>query len=225
MKESLKNKPAIVYCAVNSVNGHKYIGMTSSKLEKRMVGHRFHSIEKNRNGHFQNAIRKYGLEVFNWYTLSKWENYKDALNEEVRVIALINPEYNMTVGGEGIIGITPSRHFLGKKHTQESKIKMSKSLTGKRHTEKTKNKMSLSRIGNKYNLGKTLTIDHKNKISKSLFKKVICLDDNSIFYSAKNAAYFFNIKSGSRIGEVCNGKRKSCGGKHFSWYTEEKEAV
>lgn len=243
INKDLKNKSAIVYAAINSVSGKKYIGVTCKNLVSRISHHKDYA--KKSNCHFQNAIKKYGIDGFNFYTLSKWENYQDALNEEIRVISLVKPEYNKTLGGQGMLGNYPSeetrekigRSHKGKKisdeakakmskaklgksssrkgiaHTEESKKKMSDALKGKvpymagrRHTEETLKKMSLSKIG----------IPSKNR------KPVICLDDNIVFNSISSAKIFYNLK---KIGEVCNGKRKTCGGKRFAWYTEKKEVA
>lgn len=65
--------------------------------------------------------------------------------------------------------ISGEKHpWFGRKHTVESKEKMSKSSTGKKHTEKSKLKMSISRMGDKnYLYGKHLSEETKQKLSKS----------------------------------------------------------
>lgn len=113
MKNGLKDKPAVIYCAVNSFNNKKYIGIPCEKLSKRMTNHKCQALSQQYRSAFHRAIRKYGFESFNWYILSKWSNYQDGLNEEIRVIGLVNPEYNITKGGEGALGAS---YNLGKKH-------------------------------------------------------------------------------------------------------------
>lgn len=50
-------------------------------------------------------------------------------------------------------------------------------------------------------------------------KKVICLETLKVYNSIKEA----NIENKtSKIGEVCNGHRKTAGGKHWKFYKEEK---
>lgn len=62
--------------------------------------------------------------------------------------------------------------FYGKKHSEESRKKISKALIGNKyrlgkfHTIQTKQKISQIHIGNKYNLGRKLSEEHKNKLSK-----------------------------------------------------------
>lgn len=99
-----KNIPAICYVAINQTNNKKYIGMTRRPLKSRINSHRSESKKKN-NYPFYNAIRKYGIVNFNFYTLSKHETIKEAQQEEIRLIALVNPEYNMTDGGGGTSGL------------------------------------------------------------------------------------------------------------------------
>ncbi len=117
MRQESRLNPSIVYCAINSLNKEKYIGVTHRRLEQRVSEHRGNKY----NGHFQKALKKYGFENFNFYTLSKWKNYSEALEEEKRVIALIKPEYNMTAGGEGIVGRVITEEELKRKKATRSK--------------------------------------------------------------------------------------------------------
>ena len=55
------------------------------------------------------------------------------------------------------------------------------------------------------------------RIIKSQEKKVYCVELNKVFDSIKAAQEELRIK-GHHIGEVCNGKRKSCDGYHWEWY-------
>lgn len=97
--------------------------------------------------------------------------------------------------------------------------------------EKTKKKISKSLIGNKRNLGKVLSDEHRNKISKSMKGKVRSkqhrlnqskkilqydLDNNFIteYNSIKDAGIQNNLFP-SNISAVLSGKSKKCGG--FIW--------
>lgn len=267
MRESLVNKPAIVYCAVNSLDRTKfYIGVTSKKLSARIVEHRGAASRTKENGYFQNAIRKHGFDVFNWYTLSKWDNYQSALNEEIRVIKLTSATYNVTSGGEGAIGAVKSietrkkisnankgkklsaetkeklriantgrmvskktrekisKNIKGRKHTDQTKKKISISHVGKSFSEETRKKMSASRIGNTNRVGKNHSNDTIQKMrNKNTCKPVICIEDNLIFKSIREAARFYKTTN-SNIGQLCSGttKNKMCRGKHFKYYIGEQ---
>lgn len=274
MKESLKDKSTIVYCAVNSQNGGKYIGVTSRGLKKRIYRHKDQAKDLMCSGHFQRALRKYGFESFNWYVLSNWDNYQDALKEEIRVIALVKPEYNSTLGGEGMLGNFPNEETRkklsfaqkGRIVSEETRKKMSEShkgkpshMKGKKHSDEAKEKNRISHLGNNspwkgkkhspetiakiieakrnnpqisYWKDKTMPRDmvEKIRISKtgipnpSCHKPVVCLNDNKVFETVTKASEFYNL-SRPKIDMVCNGKRKSCGGKRFTWHTESRSAA
>lgn len=98
---------AVVYIVVNILNGDRYIGVTNKTLNKRRNSHYQQAFGEKRNVHFHNALRKYGKEYFLWDVLAEYKTWEDALNGEIYFIDKLNPEYNMTKGGEGVIGIIP----------------------------------------------------------------------------------------------------------------------
>lgn len=51
------------------------------------------------------AIRKHGFASFRWEILATLSSFKEMMDEEVRLIAKLRPEYNITRGGQGIIGL------------------------------------------------------------------------------------------------------------------------
>jgi group I intron endonuclease len=85
--------------------------------------------ERKNNQPIIRAIRKYGEENFSFEILLEGEE-KFLLNvEEPRLIKELKPEYNSTLGGEGI---------LGYKHTEETKIKCGLSTLGRKESEEHK---------------------------------------------------------------------------------------
>lgn len=115
-----------------------------------------------------------------------------------------------------------NKNMLGKCHSEETIKRLSESHIGKKHSIETKNKISdlnkISMLNNKNgkgNMGNTHTEEHKNKIGNSMMKKVLNLTTGDIFSSIKEASNFCNLKSSSRITEVCRGKFKTAGG--FEW--------
>ncbi len=80
------------------------------------------------------------------------------------------------IGQEEII-YEKFRHFRGKKHSEETKKKMSISRTnhnpfkGKKHSKETIEKMRLASTGKKNNLGKKWSEEHKEKIRQSNLKR------------------------------------------------------
>ena len=90
---------------------------------------------------------------------------EEAFKHEIYMIAVFGRKnlgtgilYNKTDGGEGNSGGIRS---------EETKQKLSKLYTGRKHSIETRKKMS------EVNKGKTLTQEHKNNISKSLFGRIV----------------------------------------------------
>lgn len=91
----------------------------------------------------------------------------------------------------------------GKKHSEESKLKMSKSHFGRIVSLETKRKMS------------TIMLNNSNS------KKVICIETGEVFPSIAEAGRKLNLSSGN-INAVCLGKRNSTGKLHFKYYNGDK---
>lgn len=117
-----------IYRATNTINGKCYIGF-DSKWPNRMNAHRkasFNEKASDYNTHFHRAIRKHGWDAFVWeilyahydghYTKNEMESHYITENDSY------NNGYNMTLGGEGTIGL---------KYTEERRAKLSKALKGK----------------------------------------------------------------------------------------------
>ena len=60
---------------------------------------------------FHAAIRKYGESAFQWVELLKCESLKAAMDKEIELIAELKPEYNITRGGQGIVGVPSVAHL------------------------------------------------------------------------------------------------------------------
>lgn len=89
-----RNKPSIVYVAVNQINGHRYIGVTSRTLQERKINHRSDAKRNTWSGLFIKALREFGFDSFEFYTLRKYASFDDAIKGEQELIALVKPEYN-----------------------------------------------------------------------------------------------------------------------------------
>jgi group I intron endonuclease len=91
----------IIYQITNEVNGKFYIGKTTKTPEERFQKHLYES-RYNRNGSYlYKSIRKYGEEHF---TITILESQVDETNLDERErywIRTLNPQYNLTKGGEG----------------------------------------------------------------------------------------------------------------------------
>jgi group I intron endonuclease len=101
-------------------------------------------------------------------------------------------------------------------------------MFGKHHTEETKEKIRINKKGKiGPNLGKHFSEDTKNKMSKvrkgkqmgsqsPIAKPIINLDTNETFVTIKSAAKYYHIND-RNICSVCQNKRKTAGGYHWSY--------
>lgn len=187
-------------------NGKVYIGITSRKPEYRWNDGKGY---KN-NKHFDNAIKKYG-----------WDNIKheilyDGLEEtqaKLMEISLIHyyksndPEYgyNITAGGDGLLGYKLSEEAKKKisisnstrKISDESKEKNRKAHLGKKHTQESINKMKEKHKGQQTRLGSITSEETKQKISEhSANKKAVIDDKGNMFSSITKCANYYNKTAG-----------------------------
>lgn len=118
------------------------------------------------------------------------------------------------------IGLANSIALKGKSHSEEQNHKMSVLYTGegnpfygKRHTVESRIKMSNSKIGKQKGkdhpfYGKHHSIETKNKISNGRIskggKKVKCINTGEIFNTMMDGARWCGLSNSSSIGQVCN---------------------
>jgi group I intron endonuclease len=124
-----------IYVITNTVNQKQYVGMTSKTLSVRWSNHKADA-RRNVQWLLHKAIRKYGEENFKIELLEECD--VDSLDElgliESRYIEELTPAYNMTLGGEGNRGVGmpgEKNGMFNRKHTAESKEKMSANRKGK----------------------------------------------------------------------------------------------
>lgn len=152
----------IIYKATNKINGKIYIGKTVLSLNRRMMFHL-----RSKVGIFTKALKKYGIQSFDLEIIDTANNEFILFEKEKYWIKYYNSKvpngYNLTDGGEGMSGHSPSEEtrkkmsesskgknvgssngMYGKsvrkgcKHTDEAKKKNSEKHIGKTHTEETK---------------------------------------------------------------------------------------
>lgn len=105
-----------IYQITNKVNGHSYVGFTSKRLAIRWSHHKC-AARRGTVGVLNCAIRKYGIENFSIVVLEEgWTPQIGLTIREPYWISVLRPEYNITQGGEGNLGLV---------HTTETKKKMS----------------------------------------------------------------------------------------------------
>lgn len=100
----------LIYKATSKTSGKSYIGLTSRSLEHRRQVHYFHSQAKSKKTKlfpFQMAIRKYGMDDFEWEVLFETDSPEELKQMETYYIGKFNTfedGYNLTLGGEGFQG-------------------------------------------------------------------------------------------------------------------------
>lgn len=96
----------IIYCYTNKVNNKKYVGLTLHPKRRRKE-HIDMALKTNSDFVFHKALRKYGEESF-IYSILERTNKENMFNRErawiTKLNTLIPNGYNMTNGGEGILG-------------------------------------------------------------------------------------------------------------------------
>lgn len=129
----------IVYRATNKINGKMYIGITCRKLKERIWQHK-HESEKldspTYNTPFKRAIRKYGIDNFNFEILEENLNQLEASKKEIYYIKKFNTYcnyinsngYNASSGGEFSCGRPKDRVVQMDKITGE-KIEIYESIS------------------------------------------------------------------------------------------------
>ena len=137
-----------IYMWTNLLTGDTYIGQ-SADLSKRFRKYFSLSYVKSKKGFIiSRALIKYGYANFSVTVLEYWDK-SDLLVREQYYLDKLNPQYN-------ILKIAGS--FLGFKHSEKTKEKISTSLKGvyigdksalfgRLHTEETKKKMSFKKAG------------------------------------------------------------------------------
>jgi group I intron endonuclease len=93
-----------IYQIINTINKHSYIGFTSKSIQERWAEHKKNA-KSGKLWTISCAIRKYGVGSFVIETLE--EGWDQRIGKEIREpfwISALRPEYNMTAGGDGLIG-------------------------------------------------------------------------------------------------------------------------
>lgn len=101
MSSPATDRAVVAYRAVNTVNGHLYIGFTTQGLPRRIQQH-VSSARRGGGWLLHAAIRKYGAESIVFETIFDFDGDEElAKLYEIEAIAKYRPEYNISRGGDG----------------------------------------------------------------------------------------------------------------------------
>lgn len=217
LENELWNSKDVIYCYTNKINGKRYIGKTNKSLKNRHKGHMKavkYSGNVSHKQYIHKAIRKYGIENFTLEILHIADEYSIDMLERhyiycLNTFAKNGTGYNIASGGSDAkttVGKTDeelkewkkklseitsgeNNPFYGKKHTEETKLLISKANSGRKHTEEAKRKMSEQRKGEKhYFYGKKHTEETKRKIGEAN------RGEKSPFYGKKRPEFSESMK-------------------------------
>jgi len=217
-----------------SPSGKRYIGITRNTLKKRWGSN---GQGYKRSPAFYNAILKYGWDNIKHEIVAYGLTGGEAKAMEIKLIALNKTQdhncgYNLTAGGDGRSGFTPSeqtrvkmsrahkgmRCGLGYKHTEEAKAKIREARTGTAHSEETKLKISESHKGKPRSPETIAMLSNESKCKKQVYQ--YSLDGVLVrVWSSKRQAEleYAGGKKGSAISQCVIGKCKTAYGHIWSY--------
>lgn len=153
----------IIYKTTNLINGKIYIGKASGKRARKIW-------YLGSGKWIRRAVVKHGRENFRRVTIDVAESKLDQSRKEVFWIDFYdarNPKvgYNFGPGGEGNGGI-----WLGRHHTEESKLKISKARKGMKFSEEHKQNMRMVLRGKSWCLEDGKRVWHLDKVAKYILR-------------------------------------------------------
>lgn len=209
---------AYIYQITNDINQKIYIGKTECSIEKRFKEHCWDVFrERNEKRPLYNAMRKYGIEHFHIELIEETDSPEEREIYWIEEKQSFKNGYNATVGGDGRKYI--DYDLVVKTYQDLQNIKLvAKQL---HHDESTISKIL-----------KEKNIDIKSSVEwmrENRGKKVGQYDLNDNFiqsFNSRGLASKYLIDNhyttstaidavAGRIGQVCNGKRKTAYG--FKW--------
>lgn len=203
---------ATVYVITNTINGKKYVGVTTGSINKRFNEHIRDSRKERCNDRpLYSDINQYGVENFTIQELEQCDDLDRFERESYWIDALDthNNGYNFTYGGTGK-QLYDYRAIANKYIELGCVTKVCEFYCCDPQT--------VRNACEYYEINITTAQEH-NKLEHS--KQVAMLDKTNgyiltIFQSIKDAArYLGDIRKGQHITEVCKGQRKSAYG--YKW--------
>lgn len=189
----------VVYALHREEEDYRYIGVTRNS-SARLSAHRS-SVNNGSMLPVHCWMRKYDNSI-KMTVVDTCDTYEEALEEEIYLIAY----YRMELGNLLNISDGGSAPMKDKKHKEDSKEKISKSL-----------------LGNIRTLGHTLSEEHKKKCSEALTGRKYSKESKvkmseSLKGNTRWAGKKHKEESKSKIGSSENGRRGRALGLHNRWH-------
>lgn len=129
----------LVYKITNKLNGKTYVGKTSKSIEERFKKHFYN--HWSGETYLYRAMRKHGFDNFE---IDIIEEVVDDLDEREKFwISELQPDYNMTDGGEGGDTSNSPNFIAAMKHHHENRTSYPGArMNGKKHSDETRAKQS-----------------------------------------------------------------------------------
>lgn len=122
----------IIYQAINKINGKSYVGQTVRSLRVRKNEHKSHAFKLYSNTVFSKALRKYGIDGFEWKVLYR-ANSLDELNKMEQLyiskensLATNKTGYNIEVGGKNSETSVETKEKMSKIKKQDRYVRIAK---------------------------------------------------------------------------------------------------
>lgn len=181
-------KNYIVYCAVNLINGHRYVGMTSRGLGARAYSHKQNAL-RGIKSIFADAMREFGVDMFKFSTVAHFKNKTDADMLETHLINSWKTEYNF---------VKSKLNYVPRPKTS---AQIAKAIEDSRRQD------SIIR----WNVYRAMG-------PKASSKRVRCLNDGREFESASAAARYYDVPKSAVIELCLKKSfRHTIGGRKFEY--------
>lgn len=228
-----------IYQITNLINGHSYVGL-SNHMSRRFMEHKTPKNIRNKTNVLYKAIRKYGIENFNFVVIEYVKDIDLLAEREMFWISIINPEYNMNKGGNGnlgrslteeqksvlrIAGIKQWEKMSIEEREHRKKTQLIGPKKGHSVTEETREKLRLKNLGKKQSeqtkSKRSSAMKHSALGNQNGNKAVIRLGGrfNVEYPSIVAAAKEIGVHPGG-ITRCIKGSQATCGG--YKWKLHNK---
>ena len=179
-----------IYCYKDSLNDGEivYVGIDSHIDENKR--HRQHMYPSHYNFQVINRVLQNNPDRYSYHVLKRGDFGRNLLSAlEIIYIRRYNPKFNYTIGGDGVRNDRSGANnpFFGKKHTKESRQKMSQSRKGLSRSEETKKKISNSLKG------RVFSEETKLKLSLSQKGRPLSKEHRENMIKSKNSTGIFRV--------------------------------